>query len=105
MTLVHGDKNEKEELKMAKKKTENSNIEEVVEVETVKTQTVYGIVSGCQKLNIRKRPSIKADPICTVDAKTKLTIFTSESTKDWYNVSTKNGVIGYCMKKYITVEE
>lgn len=76
--------------------------ESVIEEETV-APIQMGTVTGCLKLNVRKKPSIKSDPICTVDAKTKLVILESDNA-DWYKVEVEKGVEGYCMKKYVDVK-
>ena len=95
---------------MAKKKNENVNVNEEV-VKTVVDETVtpevevkpvIGLVTNCSKLNIRKKPNVKADPITVINAKTQVVIDEEGSTKDWYKVSV-NGVIGFCMKSYISI--
>lgn len=66
---------------------------------------VFGVVSGCAKLNIRKSPSPNGNVICTVNENTKLMIILDESTAEWYKVCNSAGLNGFCMKKYVTVEE
>lgn len=66
---------------------------------------VFGVVSGCAKLNIRKSPSPNGNVICTVNENTKLMIILEESTAEWYKVCNSAGLNGFCMKKYVTVKE
>ena len=66
---------------------------------------VFGVVSDCAKLNIRKSPSPNGNVICTVNENTKLMIILEESTTEWYKVCNSAGLNGFCMKKYVTVEE
>lgn len=101
---------------MAKKKNsepivEETNVETLIDEqgpapkEESATLCMRGIVSGCSKLNIRKKPNIKSDPIAVVNAKTNLEVHVHDSTKDWYKVTTLDGGDGFCMKKYITIEQ
>lgn len=64
---------------------------------------VYGTVTDCSRLNIRKSPYKQSEPLCVVDRGTQLTIDESQSTVDWYKVYTASGVDGYCMKKFVTL--
>lgn len=66
---------------------------------------VFGVVSDCAKLNIRKSPSPNGNVICTVNENTKLMIILEESTAEWYKVCNSAGLNGFCMKKYVTVKE
>ena len=73
--------------------------------ETVETvtlpKTVTGEVANCYKLNIRVAPVANARIEAIVDAGTKLTINVTESTDDWFKITTESGVNGYCMKKFV----
>lgn len=99
---------------MAKRKMPSLNVEEsegvvigpIVAEETIAEtlKPVVGIVSGCNKLYVRKQPFKSAADISMIDAGTKVTIEIDKSTTDWYRVRTESGVNGYCMKKFITVE-
>ena len=64
-----------------------------------------GIVANCEKLNIRTKPNIKADKVCVVDVKTKLTIDQDKSTNSWFSVTTEDGNEGFCMKKYVLLSK
>ena len=88
--------------------------EESVEQETVKevSETIEdeptlievppskGIVFNCEKLNIRKGPDKKEKVLCIVNKGSKLTIH-DKDTSDWFNVTTEDGVEGFCMKKFV----
>ena len=81
-------------------------VEEVVEsevIEEVSKPEKYrkGFVSGCKRLNIRKKPNINSDVVCVVDAGTELLIIKSDSTNEWFEVIEVDGEKGYCMKKYV----
>lgn len=66
--------------------------------------SVTGIVSGCNKLNVRKSPTPLADVLCVINENSKVEIYEAASTTEFYKVCTASGVEGYCMKKFITVE-
>lgn len=85
-------------------------IEEVVPepVEEIKINEepteVNGFVDGVSKLYVRTNPSKDSDPVGIIDKSTKVKIDTVLSTEDFYKVVTENGLDGYCMKEYITIE-
>ena len=79
----------------------NEVVEEVIEDK----KTVNGVVANCQRLNVRKQPSLKAKVKIVVPAGTKVTIIEEDETKEWYKVSTENGSMGFCMAKYITINK
>ena len=105
---------QKEETIMAKREMKKTNTEELTieqvnltaeeEVDQAPEKVVIGSVFNCSKLNIRKLANIKADPITTVNVKTKLVIDESKSTKEWYKVTLDDGTQGFCMKKYVTID-
>ena len=82
---------------------------EVKETKPAKTpkkpKTVKGVVSNCASLRVRKEPAVKSNNIISViDANTEVEIDLDESKEDWYKITTKGGVTGFCMKDYITVK-
>ena len=95
------------EEKIVKEVTEQPvKVEEVVKTEEpTKVEMVSGMVIDCAKLNVRKQPNLKADVLCEVAVRAKLIINPAKSTKEWYCVRTEQGVVGYCMKKYIKVKQ
>lgn len=99
----------------AKKYAEKSVVQEVVDtvVEPVETEPVettpimqaplYGVVSGCNSLNIRKAPEPNAEVLCVETIKSILVVDLDNSTDEWYSVCTKDGIEGFCMKLYVTL--
>lgn len=81
--------------------TVEEQIEETKEI--IKKEVIIGVVTGCNKLNVRKSPSPKADKVATVEADSKLMIDMDESTAEYYKVYTESGIDGYCVKEYVTV--
>lgn len=57
-----------------------------------------GVVANCKALNIRKEPSIDAEIITVLNQGSIVEITDTEN--DFYNIG-----IGYCMQKFIEVEE
>lgn len=78
--------------------------EETVEEVVTESPSKVGVVSGCEKLRVRKSPSLTASVICTIKESTVVIIDESKSTVEFYKICTEAGVEGYCMKKFITVK-
>lgn len=81
--------------------------EEVVveEVVTPEPKEVVGVVKECAKLNVRTHPSMLASIITEIKVGTKVVINETESAEDFYKVCTETGVEGFCMKKFVAVEQ
>ena len=101
----------------AKKKTkvEEPVVESVQEelkevVETVKEEpkevpaVSFGVVSDCSRLNVRKKPNIKAKVVSVITDKTKVRIDNVASNDEWCKVYVKPEIEGYCMRKYLTIQ-
>lgn len=67
---------------------------------------ITGVVTGCKKLNVRKRPAVNDNNVLEViEADTTLFVIEPEkATGEWYKVELAGGTIGFCMKKFITIE-
>lgn len=82
------------------------NVDEPI-VEEVKQEIVLvdGIVSGCELLNIRKESSKDAEVLCIIGVNTmvKVDLTVDKEAEEFYKIVTPNGVEGYCMKKFITI--
>lgn len=84
--------------------TVQEELTEVVEEPKVDTTVSFGKVSNCNKLNIRKKPSITAKVVDVIEAKTKVRIDNAASNDEWCKVYVKPEVEGYCMRKYLTIQ-
>lgn len=82
--------------------TATAEVEEPVE-EVVETPSKVGVVTGCEKLRVRKGPNATADVICEIAKSTAVIIDEEASSNDFYKVCTESGVEGFCMKKFIAV--
>lgn len=83
--------------------------DKIVETTTVEAApelptTVTGVVSGCNKLNVRNRPSTTAAILTTINAGDEVVIEQLIVDDDFYKVTLANGTTGYCMKKFISVK-
>lgn len=89
------------------------NITEPMPVETLEcmetnsdtvtvSDTVFGTVTNCVKLNVRVAPNPNATVACVLDVNSELEIDYDNSTTEWYSVCTAAGIKGYCMRKFIT---
>jgi hypothetical protein len=116
MTHVHGDKfkggNFMAKREMKKQNVEETNVEQAVEqsepvvsTEAPKEQkkeggVTKGVVTGCEKLNIRKAPKSDAPVVTIVDAGTELKIFDPDKAiNGWYKTEK-----GFCMKQYVKIK-
>lgn len=67
---------------------------------------LYGMVTNCKKLNVRREAQKRADNVlCVVSAGDVLEIDKDRSTNAWFHVTTTDGVDGYCMKEFVAVEQ
>ena len=99
---------------MAKKKEtatkiETANIfeEEVNDTPVVEEKVVVyiGKIRDCDKLNVREEPTTEAKVVCKLDKLSEVQVDKTNSTKDFYKITTATGVTGYCMKKYMTIKK
>lgn len=66
--------------------------------------TLFGVVTDCLRLNIRKEPKGDADVIAVITALSKVQVDTENSTEEFYKVCTETGIEGFCMKKYVALK-
>ena len=100
--------------KMAKKQNEETKellekvdeiipqVESVIE-EPVVESVVEGVVTNCDQMYVRSEASVDSEPLGTIKKNTKVRIYESESTNDFYSVCTETGLEGFCMKKFISI--
>lgn len=82
------------------------NTESKVSTGKLIDQLVYGKVSNCESLNIRKDPSLDAKPVCVVNKGDHLQVERKVVgvDADWFEVNTTFGIHGYCMSDYVSIE-
>ena len=81
-------------------------VEQPVE-EAPKKESKVGIVSNCEKLNLRRSPlkdSDGANIITELLPGVAVVIDEDESTANFYKVITEDGLEGYCMRQFIEVK-
>lgn len=102
---------------MAKK---NKHVDQQVEVETavieaenpvdepveesVKKKVVTGVVHNCSALNVRKTPVVGNNIVGTITSGRTVEINETKSSDEFYRIKSQDGVLGYCMKKYIKIQ-
>lgn len=91
-------------------KNNNDEFCELVDVESIDqpeddSTPIIGVVTDCLKLNIRKAPNVEAGVLCEAQALSKLMVDPNKSTDEWLCVCTEAGFEGFCMKKYVTIEQ
>lgn len=75
------------------------------ENEKTNEEVKIGVVANCNKLNVREEPSLDSAIVCEINSKTELMIDESESTDEFYKVFTASGLDGFCMKKFVTIQQ
>lgn len=78
-------------------------VEDVIEPEI--SEPIEGIVSGCERLNVREEPNKNADIVCVIEKDASVIIDVDDSTDSFYKVCTEAGAEGYCMKNFITITQ
>ena len=79
-------------------------IDEVAEVEfPYEVKPLHGYVDNCNRLNVRKEPSINSKIVAVIGEGSDLEIIEVASTEEFYRIKTSDGVEGFCMKDYVTV--
>lgn len=68
---------------------------------TTVTKPVYGVVTNCTRLNVRKKPHRGSDVLEIIEEDDTVTIIMHKSTRNWYYVQTESGTEGYSMADYI----
>ncbi|MBQ8829678.1 MAG: SH3 domain-containing protein [Burkholderiaceae bacterium] len=63
-----------------------------------------GVVSNCQRLNVRENPTANAKVVCVIELDDEVEVDKQNSTDDFYKVVTADGTDGFCMKKFITLQ-
>lgn len=66
---------------------------------------VFGVVTGCAKLNIREEPNRDAEIVTVVAKDTKLKVDMETFDGEWIAVCTASGIQGFCMVDYIDVKD
>lgn len=80
--------------------------EEVLVAETTSTEpkkekkSRTGVVVGCTRLNVRKKPTKAGEVLCIIDKDTEVEIDDNRPESKWVRVII-NDVVGFCMREYI----
>lgn len=91
---------------MKERRSYASRFEEAEEVfeKPVEKKNRTGHISGCELLNVRKEPMPNA-PVIAVLNTSDLFVVQGDDDPIFFKVKTVNGVSGYCMKKFVTVDD
>lgn len=105
------------EVEEAATEAEIETVEVTNEVEEAVTEPVqeaptaekkFGVVCDCTKLNVRNQPVATAGIVTTIPNGQKVKITEDDPTSDFYAVSVRlsktENIVGYCMKKFISVK-
>lgn len=73
--------------------------------EVMRVEYEKGIITGCEKLNLREKPSKDGKVLAVLNKGTEVEVYTqAPTTPDFYKVKTASGLEGYCMKQFITIK-
>lgn len=64
---------------------------------------LVGVVVNCLDLTIRKSPGNEAEVTGHLSVLTEVLVDMDKSTEDFYRVLARNGVAGFCPKKYMAI--
>lgn len=90
------------------KQSDAQNVNEVLEEDisiNAEISTLEGVVSGCDRLNVRNRADIDSEVLSIIKKDAPVIIYPAKSNDEWLSVCTKSKIKGYCMKKFITIKE
>ena len=76
-------------------------VKELIPEVTKEPDKLVGVVN-CTLLNVREAATKASKVLCEINKDTKVTI-ESEANDEWYEITTKKGIKGYCMKEFITI--
>ena len=79
--------------------------EQTKEVLVAPAPVLHGVVCKCDRLNVRKKPAADSAVVCIINKGTSVVINEEKSTKDFYAVDVNPHTSGYCMKKYLAIEQ
>ena len=101
-------KNNKQSKPVVDTPVEPEVIEEVVEeveavTEEVIPQPVIGVVSNCDRLNVREKPFKGSNVLTILGVGCDVIINEHLSTETFYHVQTRHGIQGFCQKDYISI--
>lgn len=82
---------------------EPDTTEKTLDEEPVAAEPVYGFVTGCAKLRVRADASTNAEVLDELSKDTRVTI--TDTVGDWYAVTVNDGLEGFCMKKFIVINQ
>lgn len=88
---------------MSKQIMDSSFDESIEPVENVQNDEVVGVVTNCQRLNVRKEPDADSEVVTVISQLEEVVIDTNRSTEEWYAVCLVSGIEGFCMKKFIVI--
>ena len=64
-------------------------------------KAVRGVVASSTGLNLRATPNTTSLILKVLEDKEEVVVLSTDAALDWYRVSTKDGKIGYAMKKFV----
>ena len=66
-------------------------------------ESLLGVVSY-DRIKVYDKPSEFSEVICEIKKDTILLIDEEQSTEDFYSICTEAGIMGFCMKRFVTLK-
>ena len=82
-----------------------ANEVEVSEAPVEEKKNRTGHITGCELLNVRREPSVSSPVIATLTSSDLVMVREKNDVPDFFKVTTAKGVSGYCMKKFIALND
>lgn len=83
---------------------EDTENQEVEKEEDDNLNLVIGHVANCDRLHVRAEATRASASLGIIDSTIELAIDESNSTEDFYKVTTSNGIEGYCVKDFVKID-
>lgn len=84
---------------------EEQATETETEAEVTEVSKMFGVVTDCLRLNIRREPNKDAEIVAIATCLDEVEVDPNASTDEWYAVCTAAGMEGFCMKKFIAIRQ
>jgi len=84
------------------RRAETNLVDDAVPAQT--KESVFGVITDCLKLNVRKEPKVDADVLTVIPVLSKVQVDAEASADEFYKVCTETGIEGFCVKKYVALK-
>lgn len=65
----------------------------------------HGVVVNCDRLNVRMYPRTESKVLCIINRDDEVEVHDSIDPVNFYKIMTTDGIIGFCVKEFISLRE